>query len=204
LAVLCHWKVFCISCFQLCRVSQLCILGQLFSSFFAGRLLFKLCNANRILGEKMSSLEIEVREELYLVEADFTEVTEFGVSMQAFLTQEVAPPPQGLRFDVAFNGTIKGERLNGTIHGVDYLQIRADGRAELHIHGVITTEDGAIISFFAGGLGRMSEGGMFELREHPFLSTADPKYLWLNELAVWAVGEVDIAAGAIRVKGYAV
>ena len=43
-------------------------------------------------------------------------------------------------------------KLQGTFKGIDYIYFRADGRAELHIHGQITTEDGKKIALEAGGV----------------------------------------------------
>jgi len=39
-------------------------------------------------------------------------------------------------------GSSSGPRLKGTLTDVDYLQMRADGRTDLHIHAEITNEDG--------------------------------------------------------------
>jgi len=152
----------------------------------------------------MSVTGIEPKELVYEVSATFTGVTEFGVSMEDFLTGQAAPPPQGMRIDIAFAGSISGERLNGTVSGVDYIAIRADGRAELHIHGTLTTADGANISFFAGGLALPHEDGHLELREHAVMSTAHAEYEWVNNLAIWAVGAVNPMTGQISLKGYSV
>ena len=63
---------------------------------------------------------------------------------------QTPPPAEGARFDVYFEGPITG-KLNGTVKGVDYLHIRADGRCQLNIHAEITTEDGKKISLAADG-----------------------------------------------------
>jgi hypothetical protein len=55
---------------------------------------------------------------------------------------EVAPPVEGARFDVAFEGTATGQKLNGAIEGIDYVRSRPNGRFELHIHETIRTQDG--------------------------------------------------------------
>jgi hypothetical protein len=90
------------------------------------------------------------------------------------------------------------------VSGVDYLNIRADGRAELHIHGEITTDDGEKISFFADGVGTAEEGtSVIQLRENAKFTTASPKYSWMNLLQVWGQGTVDLATGQVNIKGYA-
>lgn len=152
----------------------------------------------------MTDLAITPKELLYEVSAEFTGVTDFGVSMEDFLSGQAAPPPQGMRIDVAFKGSVSGQRLAGSIEGVDYISIHPDGRVELHIHATVSTSDGANISFFAGGHGFPREDGLLELREHVALSTAHSEYEWVNHLAVWAVGEVNPATGQISVKAYSV
>jgi Protein of unknown function (DUF3237) len=142
-------------------------------------------------------------EAIYEVTASFVSVTEFGISLEDFLTGAASPPPQGMRINVDFEGSIAG-RLQGTIWGTDYLLVRADGRTELNIHATITTDTGANVSFFAGGLGIPHEDGHLELREHVTLSTAHPEYEWVNQLAIWAVGRVNPATGEIRVTAYSV
>jgi len=152
----------------------------------------------------MASTTITVGELLYEVTVQFTKVTEYGVGLEALLAGEVAPPPEGARFDVAFEGSSHGPRLKGTLTGVDYSQIRADGRVQLHIHAEITTEDGEKIALFADGVATPEEGtSVLQLRENVTLSTSSPAYSWVNQLQVWGQGTVDPAKGEVNVKGYA-
>ena len=72
-------------------------------------------------------------------------MVEYGASADALISGQTPPPAEGARFDVYFEGPITG-KLNGTVKGVDYLHIRADGRCQLNIHVEITTEDGKKIS----------------------------------------------------------
>ena len=153
----------------------------------------------------MSDETIQVGEKLYEVAVQFTDVTEFGVSLEALLAGETPPPPEGARIDVYFEGTISGERINGAVKGVDYLCFRADGRAELHIHGTITTPDGANVSFFGDGL-VIDDGsdGPLQLRESVDLFSSHSEYTWVNGLALWGVGTVDPVAGKVEVTVYSV
>lgn len=152
----------------------------------------------------MSSTTITVGEPIYDVTVHFTRVTEYGVRLEALVSGQVAPPPAGARFDAAFEGVARGPKLKGTIVGVDYLHIRADGRTELHIHAEITTEDGEKIAFFADGVATPEAGtGVMQLRENVTLTTASPAYAWVNRLQIWAQGTVDPAKGEVNVKGYA-
>lgn len=151
----------------------------------------------------MATNNMAVGEQLYEVEAHFTGMTEFGADINAILSGQAGPPPGGARFDVAFEGTAKGDKLNGKLSGVDYLIMRADGRTELHIHATITTDDGENISFFADGVATPSDvPGIMNIRENATLSSASEKYSWLNSLQVWASGTVDPANGLIKAKGY--
>ena len=95
---------------------------------------------------------IEVGDLLYEYTVKLTGMTDFGVSLDALMAGDAAPPAEGAWFDIAFEGNATGPKLKGSLTGVDYLQIRADGRFQLHIHGVITAEDGERIAFFADGV----------------------------------------------------
>src|SRR3954469_5709675 len=78
---------------------------------------------------------------IYEYRPQITQVVEYGASADAVLSG--APPPaEGARFDFHLEGPVSGPKLQGTFRSVDYIYFRADGRAELHIHGTITTEDG--------------------------------------------------------------
>jgi hypothetical protein len=84
---------------------------------------------------------------------------------------------------VAFEGSATGPKLDGTIKGVDYINIRADGRVELHIHGEITTNDNQKIALFADGVATPQEGSpILQLRENVTLTTSSPAYAWVNAL----------------------
>ncbi|MFN0092347.1 MAG: DUF3237 family protein [Acidimicrobiales bacterium] len=130
-----------------------------------------------------------------------TSVVEYGASLQMVATGAEAVPACGLRVDVGFEGAVSG-RINGTLSGVDYLDIRADGRIELHVHGELTTDEGTKIAVHVEGVGLRQPTGQSLLREHVKLKTADPAYAWVNPLEIWGVGLVDLAAGTIDVTAY--
>lgn len=140
---------------------------------------------------------------LYEYSLNVTGMTEYGISFEALMTGKVAPPPEGVRFDVAFDGTMSGPKLNGKIKGVDYVWIRADGRMELNIHAEITTNDGQKIALHAGGVGSLrKEGSIADLRENVALFTSSKDYTWVNALQVWGIGTVDLAKQIIHIKAY--
>jgi hypothetical protein len=141
---------------------------------------------------------------LYEYTPKFTQVVEYGLPASEIFSGQAAPPAEGARFDVYFEGPVSGPKVQGTVKGVDYLTIRADGRCQLHIHAEITTTDGKKIALAADGVGIPEAGSpVFQLRENVTLTTSHPEYSWVNTIQVWAPGTVDVSKGEIRVKGYA-
>jgi hypothetical protein len=145
----------------------------------------------------------ETGELLYEYTLNVVGVSEYGVSLESLASGQLPPPPEGARFDVAFEGALSGPKLQGTIKGVDYAAVRADGRFDLHIHAEITTRDGGKLALFADGVALPRPGTpIFELRENATLFTAEPAYKWVNPLQVWGVGTVDLENRVIRIRGY--
>jgi len=141
---------------------------------------------------------------LYEYTAHFTKVVEYGTSAEALFSGQAAPPPEGARLDVYFEGPVTGTKLRGHMTAVDYIQIRADGRVELNIRAEITTDDGKKIALHTDGVGIPQNGSpVFLLRENATLTTNHPEYAWLNPLQIWAPGTVDVSKGEIQVKAYA-
>jgi hypothetical protein len=146
---------------------------------------------------------IEVGELLYEYTLKITGVTEYGVSLESLMAGEVAPPPEGARFDVVFDGASRGPKLKGKVTGVDYVRIRADGRFQLHIHAEITADDGQKIALEADGVALpRKDSSIADLRENVTLFTSSKDYTWVNALQVWGIGTVDLAEQVVQVKGY--
>jgi len=141
-------------------------------------------------------------EKIYEYHVNVTGMTDYGVSMDAVLTGAASIPPQGLRFDVAFDGRGTG-RLSGRVHGVDYARMRADGRVDLDIRGTIETDDGHRIALSADGVAvPRADAPIGDLFENVTLGTAAPDYAWVNGRQVWAFGTIDFSTGQIRIEGY--
>ena len=141
---------------------------------------------------------------IYEYRPQITQVVEYGASAEAVLSGQ-APPAEGARFDFYLEGPVSGPMLQGTFRGVDYIYFRADGRAELHIHGEITTEDGKKVALEAGGVAIAEVGSpVFRLREHVSLMSNHPELSWVNPLEVWARGVVDVSTGRVHVQAYGV
>jgi hypothetical protein len=81
---------------------------------------------------------------------------------------------------------------------VEYVNIRADGRAELHIHGRFDLTDGGKMSFFADGVGFIDANGILQLRQNVTLKSNSPAHAWVNSIAVWRVGTANLATGEVR------
>ena len=60
---------------------------------------------------------IEVGELLYEYAVKFTRMTEYGISLQSLMAGGAAPPLEGARFDVWFEGTSNGPKLKGKVAG---------------------------------------------------------------------------------------
>jgi Protein of unknown function (DUF3237) len=141
---------------------------------------------------------------IYEYTARFTHVTDYSLALADVLSGAAAPPREGLRCDVGFAGPVSGPKLRGTVTGVDYGNLRADGRSELHIHAQITTEDGKHIALAADGVAIVEPGApTIPLRENVTLTTSEPDYAWVNALQIWATGTVDFTTGEIHVSAHA-
>ena len=121
---------------------------------------------------------------IYEYSPQVTRVVDYGASAEALLSGQVSPPPEGARIDFYLEGPVIGPRLKGTISGVDYLYFRADGRAELHIHAEITTEeeekDRTRRWSHRGSQGRIF--GVSACRENVTLLTNHTELAWVNAL----------------------
>jgi hypothetical protein len=141
---------------------------------------------------------------IYEYRPQVTQTVEYGLSADAMFAGE-PPPPEGARFDLYLEGPVCDGKLKGTVRGVDYLNFRADGRAELHIHAEIVTEDGKKVALEAGGIAVRQDGSsLLELREHVSLRSNHPELSWVNGLEIWARGDVDVASGQVQLRGFSV
>ena len=145
---------------------------------------------------------LETGEQLYELTVKLGPPTEYGVSMEALMSGQVPPPPEGVRFDVPFEGVSTG-KLTGTVTGVDYIRVRADGRFELHIHAAITTHGGEKIAFFADGVAiSRPDSSIADLKENVTLHTSSEAYQWVNGLQIWGSGTVDLAKQEVNVRTF--
>lgn len=146
-----------------------------------------------------------VAEHLYDLAIQITGVEEFGIRFEDLVSGKVTLPPQGARFDLTFAGTVKGEKIKGSIVGVDHAVVRGDGRFDLNLSAVITTDDGEKIDLRGGGIFGMPDPktGYAQIRADVQLTAFSPKYAWVNPLVVWETGASFVPKGEIRLQGYA-
>ena len=141
-------------------------------------------------------------EKIYEYDLDITEVTDYGIGLDAILSGEEPIPAQGVRLDFAFEGRASG-RLAGRVRGVDYARMRADGRIDLDIRALIETEDLHRIALSADGVAmpRAAEP-VADLFENIRLDTAAEEYAWVNNCQVWGPGTVDFSTGKVHIEAY--
>ncbi|WP_271617889.1 DUF3237 family protein [Bradyrhizobium sp. CCBAU 51745] len=141
-------------------------------------------------------------EKIFEYDLDIMSVIEYGANMQAVLAGQESVPLHGAQFDVTLTGLIKG-RVTGTIRGIDYLRVRADGRRELDLRATIETEDGSRIAFSADGVGTPREREpIVDLAVKIDLTTAAPAYAWVNARPAWGAGYANLATGKIHIDAY--
>ena len=140
----------------------------------------------------------------YKMDLDMTGLTSFGSDFDQIMDGLAPLPPEGARFDVEFRGTVEGPKIKGKVVGVDYLNMRADGRSDLNIYLKIETEDGHnIAAQVTGNATARPNTKIIDIRENGTLFTSSEKYKWVNGLQVWASGTVDRNTGKIELTGYA-
>lgn len=154
----------------------------------------------------LNVMAIPVKAELFTEEVMLTGVTEYGISWQDLTTGKVPPPPEGARFDIYFAGTLEGEKVKGSLEGVDFLTVRADGRFLLNLHVTITTDDGEKIALYETGLliPPQDDSMIAQLQLDMQFTTHSPKYAWLNKIQAWALGDVDWNTGKVTIQAYQV
>jgi hypothetical protein len=153
----------------------------------------------------VSVTAIEAGELIYEYTPRVTEIVEYGASAEAVLMRTSAPPEEGARLDLYLEGPVVAGKLKGTVRGVDYLNVRADGRVELHIHAQITLEDGKTVALLAGGVAiPEADSPVYQLREHVELTSNHPELAWVNTTEVWARGTVDVSTGEVHLTAYSV
>ena len=141
-------------------------------------------------------------EKIFEYDLDIISVTDYGANMEAIFAGQENVPLQGAQFDVTLAGSIKG-RVTGSLRGVDYLRVRADGRRELDLRATIETSDGNRIAFSANGVGTPRDGEpIVDLAVKIHLLTAAAAYAWVNARPAWGAGYANLATGKIHIDAH--
>lgn len=91
--------------------------------------------------------------------------------------------------------------ISGKVEGVDHVLARSDGVGRLHIHGVITTQEGDLTSIEATGYGTPTEEeGRYALNEAVTFQTAAENLTWLNKTLATGRGYADTNNGQLSIK----
>jgi hypothetical protein len=128
----------------------------------------------------------------------YTVNVEYGYSFAQSQAGEPIPE-QGARFDVYFEGDIRGRRLQGKVTGVDYLALGPDRLARMHVHAHITTHDGCHIAVHTEGLARRRPGSpLADTHETLTFATSAEQYKWLNQVRATGIGVADTRTGRLE------
>ena len=115
---------------------------------------------------------------------------------------QIGSVPEGQRLNVPFTGDISGPTVHGKIEGIDYVLVRPDGVGLLHVHGVVTTDGGDIISVEVSGFLTPAPDGRFALKGAVTYQTASKELAWLNSTQGVEDGFVDMNTSELNVKAF--
>lgn len=151
----------------------------------------------------MAEVQTMRGEQIYECDFNITGVTDYGVTLDALLSGKKRVPLQGARVDVAFEGDIKG-RITGKVRrGVEYLQLRADGRTDLDGRATVETEDGDRIAMRIEDVATLrATEPVLDLAANMRLTTAAQKYAWVNTRQIWRAATINVATGKIHVESF--
>jgi Protein of unknown function (DUF3237) len=129
----------------------------------------------------------------------------------------IGPVPEGIRVNFyVTDGRDAGPRVRGKVRAVggDWLTLRRDGVGNLDVRSTIETHDGALIYLAATGALDLGPDGYQDFaagKLPPFvtlnvvspMTTADPRYEWLNRAQFVQFGEFDRDKLLVRYGIYA-
>lgn len=144
----------------------------------------------------MNTEILKTNQLLFVEQVKLTGFTEYGFSLSDLLAGKPIPS-EGARFDINFEGDVMGDAIDGKIKGVDYLEVRADGKFLLTLHATIITSDGVNIKVEETGSNVDGDLKLF-MKFH----TTNNKYAWLNHQNVVGTGYVNLESLEARINGY--
>ena len=118
---------------------------------------------------------------------------------------DIGPVPEGEMVNFPFAGRVSGPEISGKLEGVDYVLIRPDGVGLLHVHGIITTDGGDLISIEVSAFATDSrKKGLNDIKGVVTFRTSAKKYAWLNSTQGVEEGYADMKLGKINVRVYTI
>jgi len=131
-------------------------------------------------------------------------LSHFTIHLGGSPPEIIGETPEGIKVNwYISSGEMTGPKLNGKIrpHGGDWMTIRRDGVGSMDVRATLITTDGALIYIYYAGYFELGENGYDNFlkkkwpptpptRTTPRLSTAHPKYLWVNRLQCIGIGRV--------------
>jgi Protein of unknown function (DUF3237) len=160
-----------------------------------------------------------IAEEMKIVEKRFKPDTEWVMSYIHTSTppEVIGPTAEGLRFNIQVPaGQFRGDKLKGEFvpGGSARAIVRTDGVCTFRAHISGKTDDGALFLLEAEGTCDLGPDGYKQFIEGKSpqiikiwvvskISTAHPKYEWLNRKQFVQFGEIDMKSGIVSYDVYA-
>lgn len=154
----------------------------------------------------METLTLKTTHLIFEEHLQLTGMTEYGFGWEELNAGKETVPAEGARFDISFEGILKGPRITGKVKGVDYLTVRADGKFILNLQAIVITDDGESVALEEDGILIPDEEDPHyaDLQLNMKFTTATPRYAWLNKKMVWGIGRVNREHGTIHIQAYSV
>jgi hypothetical protein len=108
--------------------------------------------------------------------------------------------PEGMRINIPFNGEVSGQTIKGKVEGTDYVLLRSDGVGLLHIHAVLTTDGGDLISIQGSGISTATPDGRYAIKEVLTYQTGSEKFACLNFTQAFGDGFSDMRTNELHAK----
>lgn len=105
---------------------------------------------------------------------------------------DIGAVPEGRRVNLPFTGEINGPSINGKIEGTNYVLLRPDGVAVLHVHAVVTTAGGDPVSVEVRGMSTAIPDGRQAVKGTVTYQTGSKEFAWLNSTLGIVDGFTDL------------
>jgi len=113
---------------------------------------------------------------------------------------DIGAVPEGRRLDVPFTGDVSGPIIHGKVEGTDYMLLRPDGVGIMHVHCVVTTDGGDLISYQVSGFLTAAPDGRFSVKGAITYQTGSKELSWLNSTQGVVDGFFDMSTSELNVK----